>query len=321
MRKNKLGSILIYFFVLALVVIPASCQNVELQLGFILDGSSSIIPSDWNLMITGLANVVNSGTFPKDGSVELTVVQIGVNSGAQVEVGPEVVTASSAPGIASKISTLKQGKEDTPLACGFLCLADAMFLSANFRSDKKQIINIITDGAPTACCDVIGTYVENLCAGLCPPKTSTVNARNFAVSKLGMTMDKDLITCEFVGNSLPLRNWLRDEIVWPQQGTIAPPYIINHGWVRVISSFKELEEAINEKIKAIVSPIKSKKATSNQINQNINQNTLGINGIGGLRTGSLWLSQNGVNIANVNGSNNEISQNINQNALGTARLR
>jgi hypothetical protein len=321
MRKNKLGSILIYFFVLSLVMIPASCKNVELQLGFILDGSGSISATNWNLMVKGLSSIVTGGTFPKDGSVELTIVQVGAGQ-AKVVVGPVVVTAASASSIATDISKIAQLGGGTPLACGFICLADAMFNSPDFISDKKQIINIITDGEPNECCDNLGSYsVTTPCSNA---QTSTETARSYAVSKLQMTMDKDLITCEFVGTNVPVRNWLRDAIVWPQEGTIAPPYIINHGWVRTVSTFTDLEAAINEKIKAIVLPKKSKKVAStqiNQINQNINQNTMGMSGIGGLRTGSLWLSQNGVNIANVNGSNNQISQNINQNALGTARPR
>lgn len=325
MEKNKLGSILIYFFVLALFVNPASGKDVELQLGFILDGSGSIIPN-WGIMVTGLANAINSGAFPKDGSVELTVVQIGVNiagaDGAQLGLGPIVVTAANAPSITNKISQLIQGNGLTPLACGFRLLADTMLTSPNFNPSKKQIINIITDGEPNECCDVIGTYVERPCIIGSNPLTSTVRARDDALKTLSMTPNQDLITCELIGSGSP--TWLRTNIVWPQPGTIAPPYSSNNGWVREIPTFKDLEDAINEKIKAIVSTKKSKKVAStkiNQINQNINQNTLGMSGIGGLRTGSLWLSQNGVNIANVNGSNNQISQNINQNVLGTARLR
>jgi hypothetical protein len=318
MRKNELSRILTCFFILALVVIPASCQsNVELQLGFILDGSGSIIPSDWNLMVKGLASIITGGTFPKDGSVELTVVQIA-SSGARIEVGPVVVTASNASRVATDISSITQVRGSTPLACGFICLANAMSKSPEFRSDKKQIINIITDGEPNECCDATGSCFVTACS--LNPLTSTVKARDYAVSKLQMTPGKDLITGEFVGNNLPLRNWLRDGIVWPQQGTIAPPYSSNKGWVRMIPTFKDLEEAINEKIKAIVTPKKSKKVASTQINQNINQNTLDISRSGGRQAGSIWLSQNGVNIANVNGSNNQISQNINQNALGTTRL-
>ena len=192
-----------------------------------------------------------------------------------------------------------------------------MLSSPNFNPSKKQIINIITDGEPNACCDVIGIYVASPCAN---PLTSTVNARNYALKTLSMTSNQDLITCEFVVGA-PGSTWLRTSIVWPQPGTIAPPYSSNNGWVREIPTFKDLEEAISEKIKAIVSPKKSEKVSSTQINQNINQNTMGMSRNGGLRAGSIWLSQNGVNIANVNGSNNQISQNINQNALGTARLR
>jgi hypothetical protein len=61
---------------------------------------------------------------------------------------------------------------------------------------------------------------------------------------------------------------------------------------------------------------------NNQINQNLNQNALGLSGIGGIGTGAagaggfVWIPQNGINIANANGGNNQINQNLNQNALG-----
>jgi len=48
------------------------------QLAMILDGSGSISPEDWDLLRTGLANAVeNPDVFPRDSSVELTVIQFG----------------------------------------------------------------------------------------------------------------------------------------------------------------------------------------------------------------------------------------------------
>ena len=55
---------------------------------------------------------------------------------------------------------------------------------------------------------------------------------------------------------------------------------------------------------------------NNKINQNLNQNALGIGGIGGLPGGFVWLPQNGINIANANGWGNSINQGLNQNAFG-----
>jgi hypothetical protein len=62
---------------------------------------------------------------------------------------------------------------------------------------------------------------------------------------------------------------------------------------------------------------------NNQINQNLNQNAFGLSGFGGSAAGFsgypggiVWLPQNGINIANVNGGNNQINQNLNQNVFG-----
>jgi len=50
------------------------------QLAMVLDGSGSISDSDWNIMTTGLANAIeNESVFPREGYVELLVVQFGGN--------------------------------------------------------------------------------------------------------------------------------------------------------------------------------------------------------------------------------------------------
>ncbi len=57
---------------------------------------------------------------------------------------------------------------------------------------------------------------------------------------------------------------------------------------------------------------------SNQINQNLNQNALGMSGAGWVfgPGGFVYLPQNGFNIVNANGGNSQFNQNLNQNALG-----
>lgn len=248
--------ILALTWLIMLMAYPAACQSsAGFQLGFILDGSGSINTSDFNLMINGLADIVQGSSFPKDGSVEITIVQIGVDvggtPGARVEIDPVIVTAANAASVANSIRGIVQGQGSTPLACGFLSVADAIAGSPNFDPNAKQIINIITDGSPNVCCDNPGIFVGNACNQSTDPQASTVNARDYSINKLAMTPDQDRITCEFVGNDLILRDWLRDQIVWPQPGSIAPPYPSSSGWVRMIASFQELKEAIDEKIRII----------------------------------------------------------------------
>jgi hypothetical protein len=66
-------------------------------------------------------------------------------------------------------------------------------------------------------------------------------------------------------------------------------------------------------------PCRSHLLGDNQINQNLNQNALGIGGFGGSGFGPgglVWIPQNGINIANANGWNNHINQGLNQNGYG-----
>jgi hypothetical protein len=39
-------------------------------------------------------------------------------------------------------------------------------------------------------------------------------------------------------------DWLKNKIVWPQPGHIAPPYTV--GWVKTITSWQDFEKAIRE---------------------------------------------------------------------------
>lgn len=64
------------------------------QFAMIMDGSGSIVASDWQLMRKGFSQaVINDSIFPHDKSVELTVIQFGGSSPphAQVEIPPTIV--------------------------------------------------------------------------------------------------------------------------------------------------------------------------------------------------------------------------------------
>ena len=71
---------------------------------------------------------------------------------------------------------------------------------------------------------------------------------SYLINTLQMTNDKDEFNSLGVGvggmYGGPDVDWLKNKIVWPQPGHIAPPYIA--GWVKTITSWQDFERAISE---------------------------------------------------------------------------
>jgi uncharacterized protein YegL len=219
------------------------------QLGILLDGSNSISTTDWSNMTTGLSNAIkNPDIFPHDGSIELTIIQFGdpYPNGTTVVISPTIVNASNFQNITKIITNLKQGKGGTPMAAGIYRATDIMRNSKNFDSTKRQIITLVTDGKPTyySNTDEYGGHGDGAVTDRID-LTTTENARNYTLTHLKMTGDKDEFDSLAVGSE-PDVNWLKNEIVWPQPGTIAniPPY--TPGWVKTIATWNEFEKAISE---------------------------------------------------------------------------
>lgn len=373
---------------------PASADNsVEIQLGMILDGSGSISDSEWGIMLDGLAAAIEGPNFPKDGTVELTIVQFA-GTRAQLEIGPLVIDSpGNATAVADKIRSIIQLKGATPLACGIYMLSDVLHglrmprnsptaNSANFTDPDEahddgggyatatigeveqyynydfsiptgatiygievrldawqsgrnghiavelswdgggnwtttgydtgvlsssgertyylggptddwgrtwtpdeindhfrvrliiedatdlvyldwvpvfvyhqiedefdpnlvQSINIVTDGEANRCCD---DYTGGYSCSTTEARTSAVAARNYLISELQMNWEEDRVNAEGVGIQQPQIDWLRDSIVWPQQGEEAPPYPDQFGWVRAVGNWTELADAFQQKI-------------------------------------------------------------------------
>ena len=116
-----------------------------------------------------------------------------------------------------------------------------------FSPDIKQVVNVVTDGMPNVSCDGYGGSSSNEASG----KDSAEAARNYLLTKLQMTSEKDRIDAEGIGITEANRNWLRDSIVWPQFGQIAPPFPKDYGWVRVCSNFTEFAETIGQKFEVV----------------------------------------------------------------------
>jgi hypothetical protein len=211
----------------------AAQPAVKVQVAMILDGSGSISTSEWDVIKEGVASAVeNSSCLPDDGTVELTVVQFGYASGAKVEVGPVIITSANAGTVASQIRAMPKGDWGTPMAAAFTLAANTLSASPNFDPSIKQAINLATDGVPDS-------------------KANTETARNNAIATLQMTPTQDEIDAEGIGISNTNRDWLRDRIVYPQPGYIAPPFA-GPGWVRVVADANEFAATVCEKFEQIV---------------------------------------------------------------------
>jgi hypothetical protein len=141
----------------ALLGVPhvASAEGgVESQICIALDGSGSIWPDEFALQINGLANAIaDSEVVPRDGTVEISVVQFGTydESGARVEVSATVIdSGATANSVVAAIRAMQQGGDGTPMAAGINLCTEQIIGSPNFSVAPKQIINLSTDGYPNA---------------------------------------------------------------------------------------------------------------------------------------------------------------------------
>lgn len=232
-----------------------------MQLAMVLDGSGSISSSDWLLMKTGLANSIeDEDIFPHDGTIELTVIQFGVNyNECKVEIPPTIVNSSNFQAIADYIGNLIQGDGGTPMAAGIYLTADIMKDSSNYDYVDRQVITLVTDGEPTYWSNFDeyighgdGWYVDE------EDIQTTETARNYSIDHLLMTDEKDEFNSLAVGSG-PDVTWLNSSIIWPEPGYIwditstdSPP---GPGWVATIDTFSDFEYAINEMFKLLFSSI------------------------------------------------------------------
>jgi len=217
----------------AAITMPASAQ-VEVQIGMALDSSGSIGLANWNTIVNGVADAVNdSGCVRHDGTIELTVVSFP----GGLRVGPVVITSSNATAVATSIRAIPYSGGGTPMSDGITTTANAMNDSLHFDPAIKQVINIATDGVPN---DLVAAEL----------------ARDNAITTLQMT-NQDEIDAEGIAITNINRDWLRDEIVYPQPGhiaTVGMPSTYIPGWVCVVANAQEFADSMCEKFSRIPIP-------------------------------------------------------------------
>ena len=166
--------------------------------------------AEWNTQINGLHDAILDPDCMPECYVELTVIQFASNlpESARTEVGPIVITDSNRSDVADDVSSITKSSGNTPIEAGIDLAVDEITNSPYFAIAQKQIINISSD---------VGAHGVDF--------EATETARDNAIAA-GI----DEISAEGIGyiRSVDIE-WLRGSIVWPQPGSIAPPF--TPGWV------------------------------------------------------------------------------------------
>jgi uncharacterized repeat protein (TIGR01451 family) len=266
----------------ATLIITVNITSIDkyTQLALLLDGSGSITGDDWGVMLEGIASAITNGYIPHNGQVELTVIQFGgwnpANdySWAQVEIGgPIVLDGTNYNDVADDIEDIVQLGGATPMSCAFHLAADIMSGDtynklpgtlfegmASTHSDwPRQVINLITDGQPNVIYDDSIRYNGIWQKGpnrYVLGKADTELALTYFESLITIEEGVDEIDSEAVGDGTDVDvPWLRDHVVRPQPGNLAPPFI--PGWVISVADYTELADTLYEKFLVIFPPIEN----------------------------------------------------------------
>ena len=237
-KINKIIFLIITVLVLSLSI-PQVHARENIQLCLVIDGSGSISPGDWSVIVNGIADALENN-LPLDGSIELSVVQFA--SSAQVEVTPTIITVANYQTVANTIRNIGQLGSSTATAEGLALGWSTITGSPNFVTFDKQMINLATDGSPNvrnnaAVSDMDGNTIIDSYDDII---VTVDNAEQAGLDELDM---------EGINITQSLINWFRDHCVRPQPGTIAPPF--DPGWIQAVADAPKFADAIAEKFEEL----------------------------------------------------------------------
>lgn len=239
MKKTSRIVLIILLATVFTIPIPSAQAQEYIQLCIVIDGSGSISPGDWSVIVNGIADAVENN-LPHDSTVELSVVQFA--SSAQLEVAPIIITAANYQTVANTIKAITQLGTSTATAHGIALGWSTIAASPNFNTFDKQIINLATDGYPNIRNNEASSDLDgDLDVDEYDDIIATVNNAELA----GL----DELDVEGINISDPLIIWFRDYCVRPQPGTIAPPF--DPGWIQAVATAEEFAEAIAEKFELL----------------------------------------------------------------------
>jgi len=221
-------------------------STVKTQLVIIMDGSGSISTQDFLTMLNGIANAISDpAVVPQNGTVEFGLVQFAGNiprdpatgiPGARIEIPMTVITAQNVGDITARVKAIVKGGGFTPMVSG-IRLAATMITGDKARPGARQVFNVISDGQP------------NMPSPPEEAKRQTLEARDQAV-QAGL----DQLDAEGIGTveeDPAFKDFLL-QLAWPQPAVLAPPFppTRDQGFVIIVRTFQELENALKQKLVA-----------------------------------------------------------------------
>jgi uncharacterized protein YegL len=234
-------------FGVSYVTAEAGASSVRTQICMVIDGSGSISGTEWTTIKNGIATAINT-TVPRDGSVELTIVQFGYslsNGYAKTEIPPTVVDGTSYTTVVNQVIAMPKGGQSTPMAHGIYLGWKELRNSPNFAFSRKQVINLATDGVPN---------IRNNNATSDLDGSGGTNAYDdvIAATDIAVTQGLDELDMEGIGTEAnSSKDWFQTWAVRPRPGIIAPPFT-KPGWVRLVANATEFASTVNQKFELIL---------------------------------------------------------------------
>ncbi|MFH1085917.1 MAG: vWA domain-containing protein, partial [Chloroflexota bacterium] len=244
---------------LALGLAPAiqAQSPVRVQLGFIIDGSGSMRPGDFDTLKYGLSRALtNESIVPRDGSVEICVVQIGVE-GAEGEVrqemAPIAINANNMGSIRDRIMAIPKGNANTPTAGGIDMCTRLVTGSPYFAGAERQVINILTDGWPNDEAKYPREQFPTDEERFQRSAADALSARDAAQAAGIDELDAEMLGIGNNPTSLDWKQFFRD-LVYPKPVAWVPPDPMRPGFAREIFSYYDVEPALYEKLAMVLYP-------------------------------------------------------------------
>jgi Zn-dependent protease len=233
--------------IVALAPSFVDAASVKIQLSLVVDGSGSVSATEWNLIRQAIAKAINE-TIPRDGSVELSIVQFGYSpaeSYAITELKPTIIDGSNFNATAALVLTMPKASGSTPTSHGLYLGWTEIKNSSSFSVSTRKVINLATDGVPNVRNGNATTDLDG--------NGGSPNANDDVVATVNAAVSEGLneLDIEAIGMTESNNNWLKDHIVYPQPGVEAPPFT-KPGWIRIVANPSEFASTIGQKIGIIV---------------------------------------------------------------------
>ena len=223
-RLNSIRAVVTALAVVATLCVSAPAEAGPIQLGFILDGSGSIGPTNWTTIRNGLASAVNA-YVPLGSQYEVSVVTFGTSATQNIK-NFVVSDAASKNLLVNSIANLPYlNGGSTNYAAAFTAMQQVLQLSISNAS--FSYVNFATDGQQNSG----GTGVTE---------------RNSLIAA-----GVDNISIEGIGSSVDA-NDLQTNFCYPGPCTIAPVYNFpTKGFYVGVADAAGYAAAIGEKVEIV----------------------------------------------------------------------